>query len=152
MPSQSIIPLIKKDHKEVTALLKKALATGEEDTDERGELFGQINEALTLHMRFEEENVYPLLTEQEKTREDALEAEEEHAQVKHLLRDIAETDPSDERWKAKVMVLAEDIRHHVKEEEQSGGLLDQVKKRLGSEELRGLAEQFQAAKSSATVS
>lgn len=151
MTNPSIIPLIKKDHKEVNALLKEALATDESATKDRARLFEQINDALTQHTRFEEENVYPLLLEQEKSKEDTLEAEEEHAQIKHLLHEIAGTQVSDERWKAKLMVLAEDVRHHVKEEEHSGGLLDQLKKQLTAEELRGLAEQFQAAKS-ATVS
>lgn len=144
---QSIIPLIKKDHKEVNALLKEALATDEDAGDERARLFERIDEALGLHMRFEEEHLYPLLSEQEKTREDALEAEEEHAQIKHLLRELAGTRTSDERWKAKLMVLAEDVRHHVEEEEETGGLLAKLKKRLDAEDQRVLAEQFQAAKS-----
>lgn len=149
MSSPSIIPLLKKDHKEVNALLKEVLATNDQATAKRTQLFAQISEALTLHTQFEEENVYPLLLEQTKTKEDTLEAEEEHGQIKHLLSDIAGTDVSDERWKAKVMVLAEDVRHHVKEEEQSGGLFDHLKKAVDSETLIGLAEQFQASKNAA---
>ena len=147
MAHPSIIPLLKKDHKEVNALLKEVLASSETATAKRTQLFSQINDALTLHTRFEEENVYPLLLEQRKTREDTLEAEEEHAQVKHLLADIAETDVGDERWKAKVMVLAENVRHHVKEEETSGGLFDELKKVADEETLAALAEQFQVSKS-----
>ena len=79
MAHPSIIPLLKKDHKEVNALLKEVLASSETATAKRTQLFSQINDALTLHTRFEEENVYPLLLEQRKTREDTLEAEEEHA-------------------------------------------------------------------------
>lgn len=149
MAHPSIIPLLKKDHKEVNALLKEVLATSETATTKRGQLFSQINDSLSLHTRFEEESIYPLLLEQRKTREDTLEAEEEHAQIKHLLADIAGTDAGDERWKAKVMVLAENVRHHVKEEEKSGGLFDDLKKAVDDETLIGLAEQFQASKSAA---
>lgn len=146
MATPSIIPLLKKDHKEVTALLKEASSSSDDAGGKRAQLFAQINEALSLHMRFEEENVYPLLLEQRKTKEDALEAEEEHAVAKHLLGEIADTDVEDEHWKAKVMVLAENIRHHVKEEEQSGGLFDELKKAADQETLTALAEQFQMRK------
>lgn len=149
MSHPSIIPLLKKDHKEVNALLKEALATNDSATTKRTQLFSQINESLTLHTRFEEEHVYPLLLKQSKTKEDTLEAEEEHGQIKNLLADIADTDVADERWKAKVMVLAEDVRHHVKEEEQSGGLFDDLKKAADAETLTGLAEQFQTSKGAA---
>lgn len=149
MSNPSIIPLLKKDHKEVNALLKEVLATNDSATAKRTQLFAQINEALTLHTRFEEENVYPLLLEQAKTKEDALEAEEEHGQIKHLLADIADTDVGDERWKPKIMVLAENVRHHVKEEEKSDGLFDDLKKAADAETLTGLAEQFQATKNAA---
>ena len=149
MSNPSIIPLLKKDHKEVNALLKEATASSETASEKRAQLFVQIQESLTLHMRFEEEQVYPLLQEQRKTKEDALEAGEEHAVVKHLLAEIGDTDARDERWKAKVMVLAESVRHHVKEEEQSGGLFDELKKVADDETLAALAEQYQASKDAA---
>ncbi len=147
MATKSIITMLKKDHKEVSALLKEALATTERATSKRTELFTQIHEALTLHTRFEEENLYPILLEQPKTKGDALEAEEEHAQIKCLLAEISMTEVTDERWKPKLVVLAEDIRHHVKEEEAAGGLFDELKKRLDDDELAGLAEQFESNKS-----
>jgi hypothetical protein len=149
MTSPSIIPLLKKDHKEVNALLKEATASSDTASGKRGQLFSQIQEMLILHMRFEEEQVYPLLLEQRKTKEDALEAEEEHAVVKHLLAEIGDTDARDERWKAKVMVLAENVRHHVKEEEAHGGLFDELKKTADDETLASLAEQYQASKGAA---
>lgn len=147
MATTSIISLLKKDHKEVTALLKEALATTEQAVGKRKDLFTQIHDMLTMHTRFEEENIYPILLEQAKTKSDALEAEEEHAQIKHLLAEISMTDVTDERWKPRLMVLAEDIRHHVKEEESSGGLFDDLKKRLDDEESAGLCEQYEASKS-----
>lgn len=146
MATTSIISMLKKDHKEVNALLKQALATTERAQDKRAELFAQINGALTVHTRFEEESIYPILLEQRKTKDDALEADEEHVQIKRLLTDLSATDVSDERWKAKLTVLAEDIRHHVKEEEGAGGLFEELKKTIDEEELAGLGEQYEATK------
>lgn len=147
MATSSIITLLKKDHKEVSVMLKEALATTAKSSAKRTELFAKIHDALTFHTRFEEENIYPILLEQTKTKVDALEAEEEHAQIKCLLAEISMTEVTDERWKPKLMVLTEDIRHHVKEEESSGGLFDELKKKLDEEELVGLAEQYEASKS-----
>lgn len=146
MSSPSIITILKKEHKEVTALLKQAIAASAEA--KRETLFARINEALTTHMAFEEESIYPVLAERKKTREDALEAIEEHAQAKHLLRELAGASRQDERWKAKMMVLAEDIKHHVQEEEESGGLFDDLESALEEEDLQVLAKEYESFKSS----
>lgn len=145
MSSPSIIPVLKKDHKEVTALLKQAIAASAET--KREALFAKINEALTTHMAFEEEHIYPVLAEKKETREDALEAVEEHGQVKQLLHDLASTSRQDERWKAKMMVLAEDIEHHIEEEEESGGLFDDLESELEEEDLQALAKEYESFKS-----
>lgn len=145
MSSPSIITVLKKDHKEVSALLKQAIAASAES--KRDALFGRINEALTTHTAFEEESIYPVLAEKKKTREDTLEAFEEHGQIKHLLREIASTSCQDERWKAKMMVLAEDVKHHVHEEEQAGGLFDDLESALAEEDLQVLAKEYESFKS-----
>jgi hemerythrin superfamily protein len=146
MASPSIISLLKKDHKEVSALLDKAVESRDSATEKRTRLFEEINQALTQHTRFEEESIYPILTAKRSTKDDTLEAIEEHAQVKHLLQDIGSTDVGDERWKAKMMVLSEDVRHHVKEEESRGGLFDELKRAASESQLAELAEEFQQVK------
>jgi hypothetical protein len=150
--SASIITLLTTDHREVAAMLKKAAATDDGDREERRELFSQIDEALRLHTAFEEQHIYPVLQAQSKSHDDALEAIEEHAQVKRLLRDLAATAPQDERWLAKISVLTEDITHHVKEEEQSGGLFDQLKKALPSADLQRLGALYAEQKAAASPS
>jgi hypothetical protein len=52
--------------------------------------------------------------------------------------------PSDEFYDAKVKVLGEYITHHVKEEEQPGGLFSQAKK--GDEDLDEMGERLKARK------
>ena len=52
--------------------------------------------------------------------------------------------PSDEFYDAKVKVLGEYIKHHVKEEEQAGGIFSQAKK--GEEDLDAMGERIRARK------
>ena len=144
MASKSILAVLKKDHLEVAHLLEQAIVA--KSDSKRQVLFTKIKDALTVHTKFEEENLYPVLEEKKSTKDEALEAEEEHALVKHLLQDIGCTNVSDDRWKAKITVLAENVRHHVKEEEQKNGLFDHLKKVLSGEELAELADQYLAMK------
>lgn len=144
MQPKSIIAVLKKDHDEVSHLLKQAMATSDKAGAKREAFFTDIREALTVHTTFEEQHIYPLLSEAKKTRSDTLEAYEEHAQIQHMLEDIARTPTSDPRWKAKVTVLAEDVEHHVKEEEQPDGLFAKLRKAADSDALRQLAEEYQS--------
>ncbi len=52
--------------------------------------------------------------------------------------------PGDEYYDAKVKVLGEYIKHHVKEEEQPGGIFSQAKK--GDEDLEAMGERMKARK------
>ncbi len=52
--------------------------------------------------------------------------------------------PGDEYYDAKVKVLGEYIKHHVKEEEQPGGLFAQAKK--GDEDLDAMGERMKVRK------
>ncbi len=144
MAKQTIITVLKKDHDEVSALFERAMSS--KDETRRSDLFAKINDALTVHTAFEEEHLYPVLAQKKDTREDTLEAIEEHAVVKQLLEDISNTPVGDERWKAKLTVLAENVRHHVKEEEEKGGLFDDFKEAVEEEDLVRLAEEYLATK------
>ena len=147
MFSQTIIAILKNEHKEVGALLKQAIATSTHATAKRLDLFTRINDALSAHTAFEEEQLYPVLARKADTKDTALEAIEEHQQIKILLRDLARTDCDDESWKAKMTVLMEDVRHHVKEEEQLGGLFSDLKAALDHDELVALAKEYESSKS-----
>ncbi len=145
MKSTSIITLLKTDHKHVAKLLKEATAARK--ATKRADLFAEIKNELMLHMRFEETAIYPVLEARKASRGDALEAVVEHAQVKHLLSEIAATEPSDDRFKARLTVLTEDIRHHVKEEESTGGIFAELRKVLSAEELKELGQRYTEEKS-----
>src|SRR5690606_24520303 len=110
---------------------------------EKLELFTKIATALKVHTQIEEEIFYP--EEREDVEDDMLdEAYVEHDGAKKLIAEIEAMDPGDQYYDAKVKVLGEYIKHHVKEEEQPGGIFSQAKK--GSEDLDEMGERIQARK------
>lgn len=134
----NIITLLKADHKEVAALLKKLLKSGPAKTKES--IFSKIYEALTIHAEFEEKTFYPAVKKTAKTKDLILESYVEHDLIKILLSDIRDMSIKDEFWKAKVTVLEEIIKHHVKEEEQD--LFVKAKRILDKEQLTIMAEEY----------
>ncbi|MDQ6925633.1 MAG: hemerythrin domain-containing protein [Candidatus Eremiobacteraeota bacterium] len=146
-----VLTLLKKDHDKVKQLFEEVndLSDGAHAT--RRKLFEQIDEELSLHAKLEETIFYPKFKTKTKAasdeRDEILEAYEEHASVKDLLRKLESTDPSDETYKAKLQVLSELVDHHVKEEENE--MFKQAKKLFSSEELEELGEQIADAKENA---
>ena len=143
MSRTSIITLLKADHREVTHLFEQLAAVN--SPTKRRTLFAAIDQALSLHADFEEANVYPLLKQRKDTRDAALEAVEEHGQIKRLLADLRTLEADDVRWKAKLTVLSEDVRHHVKEEE--GTVFPELSEAAAEVDLVALGAQYQEAKS-----
>lgn len=135
------ISLLKQDHREVEEWFDKYEQL-ESDKD-RLALFNKIALALKVHTRIEEEIFYP--AERGEVEDDLLdEAYVEHDSAKKMIAEIEAMKPSDEFYDAKVKVLGEYIKHHVKEEEQPGGLFSQAKK--GDEDLEQMGEQLKARK------
>ena len=124
------IVLLSADHKEVDALFKEyeKLCKADADDGEKGLLAAQICAMLTVHATIEEELFYPAARAAlEDDGQDLLdEAVVEHASAKDLIAQIEDANPGDELFDAKVQVLGEYIRHHVKEEETE--LFPKVKK------------------------
>ena len=112
--------LLAKDHKDVKALFKRyeKLAKAEADAGEREELAAQICEMLEAHTTVEEEIFYPAVREAQVDADLLDEAEVEHGSLKQLVAAIESNSPeSDELFDARVKVLGEYVKHHVKEEE-----------------------------------
>lgn len=119
------IRLLKQDHREV----EKWFAQYEKlKTDkDKLELFKKIALALKVHTKIEDEIFYR--EERGDVEDDMLdEAYVEHDGAKKLIAEIEAMKPSDQYYDAKVTVLSEYIKHHVKEEEQPGGIFAQAKK------------------------
>lgn len=135
------VTLLKKDHREVEHLFDEYEQL--EGESEKLELFNKIALALKVHTAIEEEIFYP--EERGDVEDDMLdEAYVEHDGAKKLIAEIEAMQPSDEYYDAKVKVLGEYIKHHVKEEEQPGGIFAQAKK--GEEDLQEMGERLKARK------
>jgi len=135
------ITLLKKDHREVEGWFDEYEQL-EDDAEKLG-LFGKIALALKVHTMIEEEIFYP--EERGDVEEDMLdEAYVEHDSAKKMIAEIEGMQPGDEFYDAKVKVLGEYIKHHVKEEEQPGGIFAQAKK--GDEDLDAMGERIDARK------
>jgi hemerythrin superfamily protein len=103
------------DHRAVEALFEEfEKASG---NDRKGKIADRICTELKIHAQIEEEVFYPAL--KGKIDDDLLkEAYVEHDGAKLLINDIVASGPDDEYFTAKVTVLSEEIKHHVKEEEK----------------------------------
>jgi hemerythrin superfamily protein len=135
------IRLLKQDHREVEKMFDEYEQL--ESDAEKLALFNEIALALKVHTQIEEEILYP---ESRGEVEDDLidEAYVEHDGAKKLIAEIEAMKPGQEFYDAKVKVLGEYIKHHVKEEEQPGGFFAQAKR--GDEDLESIGERMKARK------
>jgi hemerythrin superfamily protein len=124
--TQDAVALLKADHRQVEqwfAEFEKARAASV-----KRKLAANICQALTIHTEIEEEIFYPAFLQATKDKDLHHEAVVEHDGAKKLIEEIEQSDPSDDFYDAKVHVLSEMIKHHVKEEEQPGGMFAEAKK------------------------
>jgi hypothetical protein len=121
---QDAIVLLKADHRAVEELFEKYEAAT--SAAQKAKLAEQICLELSVHTTIEEELFYPICNGE--VEEDMLdEAYVEHDGAKHLIAELMQGSPQDEFYDAKVKVLSEMIKHHVKEEEKRDGLFAQAK-------------------------
>ncbi|GAC1655519.1 MAG: hypothetical protein NVS9B12_06640 [Vulcanimicrobiaceae bacterium] len=144
------ISLLKKDHTDVKALFKKAEELGDRATTSRRDLFDQIDEALTLHSKIEEKLLYPQFKERatkSDQKDEVLEAYEEHAVAKRLIKELEALEPTDESYKAKLEVLMEGVKHHADEEESE--MFPMVRELFSADELEAMGDEIIAMKEKA---
>jgi hypothetical protein len=123
--NQDAIALLKADHRTVEDLFSRfEKARGEA---QKRKLAEQICMELSIHTMIEEEIFYPAC-EGEVDDHIINEAYVEHDGAKMLVAEILAGSPDDRFYDAKVTVLSEEIKHHVKEEEQRDGMFAQAKK------------------------
>ena len=132
--------LLKKDHKEVKALLKEYERLQNRPAQKKQPVVAQICHALSVHAQLEEELLYPVLKEARShdLKDLVAEAAEEHQVAKTLIEELTTLSPDDEQYDAKVTVLGEYVQHHVKEEEKE--LFPKAHKHLSAKRLDELGE------------
>jgi len=136
------IALLKADHRKVEDLFEKFKE--EKGAKAKKALATEICTELSVHATIEEEIFYPAC--REAVEEDLrTEAYVEHDGAKVLIAELAGSNPDNEFYDAKMTVLGEQIRHHVKEEEAPGdGFFAQARK--GDVDMDALGEQLAARK------
>jgi len=113
------LEILEADHRKVETLFKQYEQEKESDEGSRRPIAERICSELTVHAQVEEEIFYPWLREKlsEEDMELIEEAAVEHSTAKDLIAQL-EDGEVDETYDAKVKVLSEYIKHHVKEEEE----------------------------------
>jgi hemerythrin superfamily protein len=124
--SEDALELLGRDHDAVDKLFERFEKLGEDEAG-KADCVSQICEALTLHASIEEEIFYPEVRKKLAAGEDVMdEAEVEHDGIKRLVSELESMSPGEELYDARVTVLGEYVRHHVREEENE--MFPRVKK------------------------
>jgi hemerythrin superfamily protein len=123
------VEILIEDHKRVLKLFKQFENTDRDDEESLQDVVESAIAELQVHSMLEEELFYPAVRAQldDDEGEDLLnEAEVEHESVDELIAKLQELDAGDAMYAAYFTVLAEYVKHHVKEEEKE--LFPRVKK------------------------
>ena len=119
------IALLKADHRKVEDLFEKFESA--KSASAKKSLAQEICTELCVHATIEEEIFYPAC--KGKVEEDMMdEAYVEHDGAKVMIAELVAGSPDDDFYDAKMKVLSEEIKHHVKEEERPGeGIFSQAR-------------------------
>ncbi len=112
---QDATALLRADHKKVSALFEAYEST--RSANRKRDIVEQICAELTVHTQIEEEIFYPAVKAALKDKELVPEATVEHASVKDLIAQVRGQVPEGEMFDAKIKVMSEFVKHHVKEEQ-----------------------------------
>ena len=125
-PAKSVeaTALLRSDHKAVDLLFAEFEKT--RSAAKKKALVAKICVELTVHAAIEEEIFYPAVQAALKDKKLVPEATVEHASLKELISQIKDAEPDAALYDAKVTVLAEYVKHHVKEEQNE--MFPKVKK------------------------
>jgi hemerythrin superfamily protein len=109
--------VLEQDHREVEEWFDEYDELTDSEDDRKAELAEKICSALKVHAQIEEEIFYPRA--REATNDDDLidESLVEHGTVKNLIGEIEAMDVGEELYDAKIRVLGEMVKHHIREEE-----------------------------------
>jgi len=118
---EQVLELLKEDHKHVKKHFREfEKMDPEQDPEACQQLALRVCDELEVHAQLEEELFYPAARAAMagKEGEDLIdEAQVEHTSAKQLIAELRNLQPEDPKFKAHFTVLAEYVKHHVKEEE-----------------------------------
>lgn len=112
---QEATALLRADHKVVSGLFEEYEKS--RSVSKKMALVSKICTELGVHTKIEEEIFYPAVKAALKDKEMVPEATVEHASVKDLIAQVKGVTPDGEMFDAKIKVMSEFVKHHVKEEQ-----------------------------------
>ena len=122
---ENAITMLKTDHQKVKKLFEDFEEA--EKSTARQKIVAEALLELKIHATIEEEFFYPAVRQQIDDEEGIMdEADEEHHVAKILIAELEAMQGDEDHWEAKFKVLAESVRHHIKEEE--GQMFPEAKK------------------------
>ncbi len=146
--STDAIVLLREDHKQIKRLFREFESAKKGTVSARQRVANRVMKLLTEHTYIENEVMYPRVRELVPDLEDdILESYEEHHVADVLINELAVMRASDERFTAKMMVLIENVRHHIEEEESEW--FPQVREALGRNQLQELGAEMKQARKKA---
>lgn len=112
---QDAVAMLREDHRKVAALFDEFEKA--RSASRKKQIVATICHELTVHAALEEEIFYPAFKAAMKDKELVPEAQVEHQSVKDLIAQVQDQEPGGEDYDAKVKVMGEFVKHHVKEEQ-----------------------------------
>ena len=111
----SVTDMLREDHKKVKGLFDEFRQAGDAKSKHRIAETASIE--LEIHSKLEEELIYPAIRAAIDDDDLMGESLEEHHVVHGLIGELKKMNPGGDRYDAKFTVLAENVRHHIEEEE-----------------------------------
>jgi hemerythrin-like domain-containing protein len=146
--STDAIVMLKDDHRQILRTFRDFENAGENAHKTKANLVDRMIELLTVHTYVENEVMYPRVRELvPELEDDVLESYEEHHVADVLVMELAAMKPDDERFTAKTTVLIENVRHHIKEEEEDW--FPEVREALGRKVLQEIGAEMAEARKKA---
>lgn len=116
--TQDAVSLLRADHKRIRALFAELAQLRKSNSAERLQQIAELAcEELEVHTTLEEQIFYPAMRSALKNATPVDEAEVEHTGVKHLMAELRNLSPFDPRYTATLNVLVEQVKRHLREEE-----------------------------------
>ena len=134
------IKFLTRQHRHIESLFARYLRT----PARRLELSGLIERAIVQHAALEEMHVYPLLRDRVPNGLGLSEhAIEEHARVERTIDHLKSLEERPLQYDESMRELIASVRHHVREEERSPGLLKMLRDALSRDELADLGRRLE---------
>jgi hemerythrin superfamily protein len=139
--STDVIALLRQDHQDLRTLFAEFENAGGDAYATKQRLADQIIAMLTVHTYLKKECVYPRVRALVPgTADDILTSSQGHRVADGLCRELDAMSPDDERFTPKMLVLMENVRHHIAEEEDEW--FPTLREKLGRTTLQEIGQEM----------